>query len=68
MNIELSTTQVVVFSLLIIWELIWKGLGLWKSAQNEQLGWYLAILLLNTLGILPMIYVLSHPKPAPATN
>lgn len=42
---------------LIIWELIWKGLALWKAAQNHQTNWFLGILLLNTSGILPIVYL-----------
>ena len=44
--------------LLSLWELVWKGFGLWHSAQNKQRGWYVAILLLNTAGLLPIIYLL----------
>jgi len=44
--------------LLSIWELVWKGFGLWHSAQNKQKGWYITILLLNTAGLLPIIYLL----------
>jgi len=44
-------------TLLAIWELAWKGVGLWKSARNSQLVWYLAILIFNTAGILPIIYL-----------
>jgi len=38
---------------LIIWQLIWKGIALWRAGRNNQLKWFLAILLLNTAGILP---------------
>lgn len=42
---------------LIIWEAIWKGIALWKSGRNNQLKWFIAILLLNTVGILPILYL-----------
>ena len=48
----------VVLGLLSIWELVWKGFGLWHSAQNKQKGWYVAMLLLNTAGLLPIIYLI----------
>ena len=44
--------------ILLIWMVIWKGIGLWFSAKSKQRGWFIAILLLNTLGILPMIYLI----------
>ncbi len=54
-----------VLPLLIIWELIWKGLGLWRAGRNNQLGWFLAILIINSVGILPIVYLLcfSNDKP-----
>lgn len=50
----------LVISLLIIclWDLVWRGLALWHSAKNKQKGWFIAVLLLNTLGLLPIIYLL----------
>lgn len=47
-----------------IWELIWKGLALWRAARRQQLGWFVALLIFNTLGILPIIYLLLTRKPA----
>ncbi len=47
---------------LVIWEMIWKGIGLWKSGRNNQLKWFIAIFLLNTVGILPIIYILFFEK------
>jgi len=46
-----------IIGLLIIWDLIFKGFGLWHSAQNRQKNWFIAILVLNTMGILPIIYL-----------
>lgn len=43
--------------ILLIWTLIWKGLALWKSARNDQRYWFVALLLLNTLGILEILYL-----------
>jgi len=47
-----------IFILMIAWTVIWKGLGLWYAAGNKQKGWFIAILILNTLGLLPIIYLL----------
>ncbi len=43
--------------LTLLWVIPWKGYGLWKSAQNKDRIWFVAILVLNTLGILPIIYI-----------
>lgn len=47
---------------LMIWELIWKGIAMWKSGRNNQLAWFVFILILNTAGILPIIYLLFFQK------
>lgn len=43
---------------LVVWSLIWKGIGLWFAARNYQKAWFIAILVLNTAGILEIIYLL----------
>ena len=49
----------------VIWELVWKGLALWRAAQNRHKYWFIALLLLNTIGILPIIYILMfRPRSA----
>ena len=57
MEYTLSTTWTVVLLLLVLWELVWKGFALWKSARKGQSVWYVAILIINSLGILPIIYL-----------
>jgi methionyl-tRNA synthetase len=44
--------------ILIAWSLIWKGIALWHSARNNQMVWYVAMLILNTVGILEIVYLL----------
>jgi hypothetical protein len=47
---------------LVIWEAIWKGIGMWKAGRNNQLAWFIVILLINTIGILPIVYLLWFQK------
>lgn len=42
----------------ILWEIVWKIIGLRKAIHYKDSKWFWMILLLNTVGILPMIYVL----------
>jgi hypothetical protein len=49
-------------SILMLWDLIWKGIALWKAGRNNQLGWFIALLVVNSLGILPIIYILFFQK------
>jgi methionyl-tRNA synthetase len=46
-----------VFYFILIWSLIWKGLALWRAARNNHLVWYIVILILNTVGILEILYI-----------
>jgi methionyl-tRNA synthetase len=45
------------FTALLVWSLVWKALALWKSAQLSHRWWFAAILIVNTLGILEIIYL-----------
>jgi len=47
---------------LAIWDLIWKGIALWKCGRNNQLIWFIVILVCNTVGILPIVYLLFFQK------
>ncbi|MBS9523363.1 hypothetical protein KIH41_14580 [Litoribacter ruber] len=56
-------TWFIIFILLAAaWELTWKGIAMWRAAQVRQKGWFVALLILNTAGILPIIYLLITPK------
>jgi hypothetical protein len=43
--------------ILIIWSLIWKGLALWKAARKGSKVWFVILLLVNTVGILDILYL-----------
>ena len=47
---------------ILIWTLVWKGLGAWKSARNNQLPWFVSFFVFNTGGILPIIYLIWFQK------
>lgn len=47
---------------LLVWSGIWKAIALWKAARNNQLGWYIALLLINTVGLLEIVYILAFSK------
>ena len=51
--------------LVAIWDGVWKLIALWKSARNNQLGWYICLAIFNTAGILPILYLTLFQKPQP---
>lgn len=62
-SINPSTIFLPVVVPTLIWSLIWKGIALYKSARNEQKKWFVLLLITNTLGILPIIYLLFFSTP-----
>lgn len=34
-----------------------KGFALWRAARNNSSGWFVALLLINTAGILELLYL-----------
>jgi hypothetical protein len=45
------------FVVLGIWALIWKGFALWKAARTGRMDWFVLLLIVNTVGILEMVYL-----------
>ena len=52
------------FVALFVWTIAWKGVALWKAARKGKKEWFIPLLVINTLGILEIlyIYVFSEPK------
>jgi hypothetical protein len=50
---------------MIIWTIVWKLLALWKSARKNHIVWFIVLAIVNTVGILEIlyIYILSEAKP-----
>ncbi len=53
---------ILVLLVVAIWSFVWKGYGLWIAAKHNQKGWFVAILILNTVGILEIFYVFKIAK------
>ncbi|MEK6895333.1 MAG: DUF5652 family protein [Nanoarchaeota archaeon] len=56
--------------IIIIWSAIWKMAALWKSARKNQIIWFIILAVVNTVGILEIlyIYVFSEMKKASKTE
>ncbi len=67
---ELFSTDIVttnkqmlfIFILFIIYSFVLKGIALWKAARKAQKGWFVALFLINTLGILELLYIFIFSK------
>jgi len=45
---------------LMLLDLILKGMALFKSAKRDQKIWFVFLLIVNSLGILPIIYLVIN--------
>ncbi len=61
---QLGTTETILFLLLIVWVLFWKGWALWTASKEDSKKWFIALLVLNTVGILPILYLFVFSKKA----
>lgn len=61
-NNQSEGARSLLFSTVLVWSMFWKGLSLWHSARNKQKYWFVAILILNTVGIAEIIYLTFFKK------
>ena len=54
--------NVWLFGLIMIWSLGWKLAALWKAARHGSLFWFIALALINTVGILEILYIFVFSK------
>jgi hypothetical protein len=50
------------FILLILVSLALKGFALWHAAKRNEKWWFVALLLINTMGILELVYLIFFAK------
>jgi hypothetical protein len=63
LNTLLTTTVgEILLVILVLWSLAWKGIALWKAARRGETAWYVIMLILNTAGILEIIYIFAVAK------
>lgn len=47
----------IILLIIVIWSTIWKGFALWKAARRNSLVWFIVLLVVNTVGILEILYL-----------
>ena len=52
----------LIFIIFVLWTLPWKGIALWKAARSGHRIWFIALLIVNTLAILEIIYIFIFSK------
>lgn len=60
---NLPVWLIVVITILALFDSVMKLIALWKSARNNHLAWFICLAIFNTVGILPIVYlVLNRSK------
>lgn len=57
-------SSVLIFVIAVV-VLVLKGFALWYSVKRDQKWWFIALLIINTVGILEIIYLLFIVKKWP---
>jgi hypothetical protein len=61
----LNQNTVLFLLIIVLWVLPWKGYALWTAARNSHKGWFIALIVLNTLAILDIFYIFYIAKRTP---
>ncbi|MFC1727110.1 DUF5652 family protein [Patescibacteria group bacterium] len=59
---EIFQQNPVLLYMIIAWTLTWKGLALWQASKNSQKYWFIALLVLNTVGLAEIVYLTWFAK------
>lgn len=54
--------MLVAVILAAVWSAVWKGIALWRAGRNAHLIWFIVLLIINTLGILEIIYIFAFSR------
>ena len=59
LNLVAGQIGVPIFLLvaIVIWSEVWKVMALWKAGRKNSLAWFIVLALVNTIGILDILYI-----------
>ena len=52
-------------AVLLLWSTVWKGFALYRAGANRSPGWFICLLIFNTIGILDILYLFVFGKKKP---
>ena len=59
---DLSPLWIIPLIVISLWAVPWKGVALWKAAQNKDKVWFIILFLFNTMAILEILYIFIFSK------
>jgi len=48
--------------LIVLWTIVWKVYAAWIAARHSQKKWFVALIVLNTAGLLEIFYIFRIAK------
>lgn len=61
---NLPVWMIILIVILVLFDSVMKLIALWKSARNNHLVWFICLAIFNTIGILPMVYLVLNRQNA----
>lgn len=58
MDLQFFEDNAVIILLIALWDLAWKGFAMWRAAHKSSKLWFTALLVINSAGIVPILYLL----------
>lgn len=57
-----ALAYLIFIPVLVVWSAAWKGVALWLAGRNRQLAWYIVMFIINTAGVLEIIYIFAFSR------
>ena len=61
---NLPVWMIILIVILVLFDSVMKLIALWKSARNNHLVWFICLAIFNTIGILPIVYLVLNKQKA----
>lgn len=56
----LPSQTIILIVVLMLFDTVLKLIALWRSARNNHLAWFIFLAIINSVGILPILYLILY--------
>lgn len=61
---NLPVWLIILIVILALFDSVMKLIVLWRAARNNHLVWFICLAIFNTIGILPIVYLILNKEKA----
>ena len=61
---NLPVWLIILIVILALFDSVMKLIALWRAARNNHLVWFIFLAIFNTIGILPIVYLVLNKQKA----